>query len=400
MKDFLFKLESDNLTDKRPFLFGLQNEYEPIYLSKDKLFVYWTYSNIRELMISDKLSIAKKSPVSKNSQYNWIEAFDIKDNKERNDVLLKKALTLPTDMFVTNQEQHNDRKKEILKILKNINEKELKLMLSIKAKDIISSLDNENKIDLKQYATEFVTETMQLLIGNMDRKVIVESYSVYKYFFTHNKNHYRSLLNNQKIIFLVKKLIEKYNNNTQDGALWGEMKSHYQKNNMDFDVFIGDIIAIIGAAMESSIAAITNQMKYCFEEGFHLKNDYQNENLLTRFIHRINMLEPSANYVVRYATENFEYKGQTILTGDKFYLLIPLANRDILEKMESIPDGKSGCHFGRGRHYCIGSDIAEIEIHVALKEIIDKYKNKKVKISWKRNGNIKFRNFAELTMKY
>lgn len=399
MKDFLEKFEEDNLTENREFLFNLNPSDEPAVVSEKKLYVYWTYESVRSLMINENLSISDKIKTPINSKCTWREAFALSDIKERNATLLNKASSLTTSMFVTNFEGHNDRKKEILKILRDIDEREMKLFLSIKAKEIILNLKKEKDFDIKDYATSFVMETMQFLIGNCEKEVFEAAYTVYKYFFTFNKSAIKSLVNNQKIIFIVKKLIEKYDNDPDGNSLWSKMKVIYNEKGLSFDIFIADVIAVIGAAMESSVVGISNQLKYCFDLNYHFKEDYLDDEKITNFISQVNLLEPSVNYVVRFVSTSFTYKNIELKEGDKLFLLIPFANREALQKMGAHPDGKSGCHFGRGRHYCIGSEVAEVEMFVALREVINEFKNVKVDIICTRAPNIKFRNFTELKLR-
>lgn len=404
MNDFLKKLEADNQTEDRKFLFGLDIKDEPFFIPEKKLWIFWTYEYVRGLMIHENLSIAQSTPQKNNPHISWKEAFDLKNPSERNTILIDKAYSMTKSMFVTNSVEHNFRKKEILRILRQIDNGNMSKFLTKKAKKNIHELKLKGKssFNILEYATAIVMDTMQFLIGEIDKEVYTAAYQVYKYFFTYEKNKFKSIANNQKIIFIVKKLIAKYDE-AEDPitpSLWSEMKIHYAKEKIPFDYFIGDVVAVIGAAMESSIAAISSQIKYCFDSKYHFSNCYLDDKKLKLFINEVLLIEPSANYVVRYVKEDLEYKGHCLKKGEKLFLFIPYANKEILNRTKSIPDGKQGCQFGRGRHYCIGSEVALVEIFVALREIINEFKEVDVKLTWKRKSNIKFRNFSELELHY
>lgn len=401
MDNFLERLSSDNLTEKRPFLFGLTPEQEPVFIPEKNLYIYWTYQNVRELMISSNLSIAKKYTSNIESSINWKEAFIIENNQKRNETLINKAKSISVNMFVGSAKEHNYRKKIILDFIRDINRESSINILKGKANSLIKKHRLNNSIDLKSYASDFIIETIQYFIGNGDRKLYEAIYIVYEYYFTFNKSATKMMIHNQKVIYIVKNLISMYDSECSDkNSLWYKMQKYYSENKIHFDSFIGDIIAVIGAAMESSLSAICNQMNVCFQEKHHFKKDFENDLKFNEFINRVNILEPPANYIVRNVIEDFKFNNTTLKKGTQLFLFIPFANREVMEKMNKIPNSKQGCQFGRGRHYCIGSDIAEIEIHVALKEIIKAFQNTEVKVIGQRKSNIKFRNFENLSLQF
>jgi cytochrome P450 len=74
----------------------------------------------------------------------------------------------------------------------------------------------------------------------------------------------------------------------------------------------------------------------------------------------------------RVATEDIEYAGVTIRSGDRVYLPLPLYNLD--EKLFDSPDqvnfARHGKHitFGTGPHTCVGAALARLEFDIFLTE--------------------------------
>ena len=77
----------------------------------------------------------------------------------------------------------------------------------------------------------------------------------------------------------------------------------------------------------------------------------------------------------RTPVEDFEMHGQKIRAGESFCLLYPSANRDadVFEDPDSFrvdraPNPHVG--FGIGEHFCLGANLARLEIRVALEKLI------------------------------
>jgi cytochrome P450 family 142 subfamily A polypeptide 1 len=77
----------------------------------------------------------------------------------------------------------------------------------------------------------------------------------------------------------------------------------------------------------------------------------------------------------RTATQDTEIRGQRIRQGEKVVLLYQSANRDeaVFEEPECFRvDRKPNDHvaFGIGTHFCLGANLARLEIRIALREVL------------------------------
>jgi cytochrome P450 len=77
----------------------------------------------------------------------------------------------------------------------------------------------------------------------------------------------------------------------------------------------------------------------------------------------------------RTATRTTEVAGQTIAEGERVLLLFGSANRDpaVFPDPDSFHlDRRDGRHvaFGIGPHRCIGSNLARLELRVAVEELL------------------------------
>ena len=84
----------------------------------------------------------------------------------------------------------------------------------------------------------------------------------------------------------------------------------------------------------------------------------------------------------RTSTRDVELNGQQVLEGDRLLLLYQAANRDpaVFTDPYSFditrPDAKEHVAFGaNGRHFCLGAQLARLELQVLFEEILDRWPN-------------------------
>ncbi|WP_232835293.1 cytochrome P450 [Actinocorallia populi] len=82
--------------------------------------------------------------------------------------------------------------------------------------------------------------------------------------------------------------------------------------------------------------------------------------------------------VGRVALEDIEIDGTTIPKGDGILCLMMTANRDggVFDRPDELilsRGTRKHLGFGHGAHYCIGADLARVELEIALTKIIDRF---------------------------
>lgn len=84
----------------------------------------------------------------------------------------------------------------------------------------------------------------------------------------------------------------------------------------------------------------------------------------------------------RTATRDVELGGQQVLAGDRLLLLYQAANRDpaVFDRPYEFDitraDANEHVAFGgRGRHYCLGAQLARLELKVLFEEVLDRWPN-------------------------
>ena len=80
--------------------------------------------------------------------------------------------------------------------------------------------------------------------------------------------------------------------------------------------------------------------------------------------------------IARYATRDITLGGQVIPEGDAVLAFTPSANRDDTvfpdaDRLDVTRPAGGHLTFGHGAHYCVGAQLARMELHVALGELIN-----------------------------
>jgi cytochrome P450 len=87
---------------------------------------------------------------------------------------------------------------------------------------------------------------------------------------------------------------------------------------------------------------------------------------------------------MRYATEDVEFRGETIRRGDPVIAMLVAANHDPRQFPEPerlditrLPEGRREAHlgFGHGIHYCLGAALAREECEVAFVALARRFPN-------------------------
>lgn len=86
-------------------------------------------------------------------------------------------------------------------------------------------------------------------------------------------------------------------------------------------------------------------------------------------------LDGPVQSTVRTATENHRLAGADIAAGDSVVVVVAAANRDpsVFDEPDHFRLGRTGpapLAFGYGAHYCLGSALAQLELAVALREVL------------------------------
>jgi len=135
------------------------------------------------------------------------------------------------------------------------------------------------------------------------------------------------------------------------------------------------LVTLLVAGNETTRNALTGGMSQLIENPGEKQKLIDDPTLIPRAVEEIvRHVSPVQNFA-RTATRDTELGGRAIAKGQKILLMYPSANRDedVFEDPETFKvdrDPNPHVGFGIGNHFCLGANLARMEIRVMLEEIL------------------------------
>lgn len=135
---------------------------------------------------------------------------------------------------------------------------------------------------------------------------------------------------------------------------------------------------VAGAGNETTGRLIGWLAKVFAEHPDQRRDVFQDRSLLNRAINETLRFEPTGPHVARWMAKDFDCYGTTVPAGSAMLLLFGAANRDPRRFTDPATFNihrNDGPHltFGKGAHFCLGSNLARLEGRVALDELLNRW---------------------------
>jgi cytochrome P450 len=150
---------------------------------------------------------------------------------------------------------------------------------------------------------------------------------------------------------------------------------------LDKEIYTGEdevlrtCLMLLTAGMATTIASLNTMLIYVYDNVAYLSGIIDDALQLRRFVEEVIRVEPPLHATIRFVKEDFGHNEIHLRKNDMIKILLASANRD--EQKFEAPDtlnfsGKkdSGCTFGKGKHACIGSELAITELIVFVQELL------------------------------
>ncbi len=137
------------------------------------------------------------------------------------------------------------------------------------------------------------------------------------------------------------------------------------------------LVTLLIAGNETTRNALTGGMSQLIENPGERRKLLENRALIPKAVEEIvRHVSPVLNFA-RTATQDTELRGRKIQHGEKILLMYPSANRDadVFEDPDAFKvdrDPNPHVAFGIGNHFCLGANLARMEIRVLLEEILQR----------------------------
>ena len=176
------------------------------------------------------------------------------------------------------------------------------------------------------------------------------------------------------------KVAAKYRDNPADNL--SSKLLHYEVDGEKLSEleFCAFFLLLCVAGNETTRTVTTNGMKLLIAHPDQLRRLVDDPSLIASAVEEILRYDPAVHHFRRTAMADTEIRGKKIKKGDKLILWYPSVNRD--EEVFEDPDRfdiarypNDHLAFGIGEHFCIGANLARLELNVIFEEVIPRLQN-------------------------
>jgi cytochrome P450 len=143
-------------------------------------------------------------------------------------------------------------------------------------------------------------------------------------------------------------------------------------SDLDYNSFF---LLLVIAGNETTRTVTTHGMRLLMEHPEQRARLIQNPSLIPSAVEEILRYSPAVHYFRRTVTRDTEIRGVKIREGDKVTMWYPSANRDEgffpdPDRFDVARSPNEHLAFGIGEHYCLGANLARLELTVMFEEIL------------------------------
>ena len=140
------------------------------------------------------------------------------------------------------------------------------------------------------------------------------------------------------------------------------------------DELIMLLVILLVAGNETTRNALSGGMQLLIENPAERQKLIDDPKRIPAAVEEMVRLVSPVHSFARTATRDTELRGRTIREGDRVLMLYPSANRDadVFEDPDAFRVERNPTHlgFGLGPHFCLGANLARMEMRVAFEELL------------------------------
>jgi cholest-4-en-3-one 26-monooxygenase len=169
-------------------------------------------------------------------------------------------------------------------------------------------------------------------------------------------------------------LAERYKTDPQDNLTNVLLRGEVDGENLNQLEFCSFFLLLCIAGNETTRTVTTNGWKLLMDHPDQLELLVREPARVPAAVEEILRFDPAVHYFRRTATEDTEIRGRRIRRGDKVVIWYPSANRDEdvfpePDRFDVTREENEHLAFGIGEHYCLGANLARLELNVIFEEL-------------------------------
>ncbi len=182
-------------------------------------------------------------------------------------------------------------------------------------------------------------------------------------------------------IRFVRDLIARKRKNPGDDILTGLIEAEEDGEHLTEDEIVAMTFLLVVAGFETTVHAIANGVLALLDTPDQLKRLREDPALIDPAVEEmLRHRGPIHGTKMNYATEDVELHGVTIPKGTPVIPMLGAANHDprVFDDPETFDIGRTPNHhlaFGQGAHFCLGAQLARMEIKVAVQALLERSPN-------------------------
>ncbi len=176
------------------------------------------------------------------------------------------------------------------------------------------------------------------------------------------------------------KLAEKYRKDPAENLTTALLLHEIDGEKLNEIEYCSFFLLLLVAGNETTRTVTTNGMKALLDHPDQLRRLAANPALVPQAVEEFVRFDPAVHYFRRTTTEDTELRGRKIKKGEKVVMWYPSANRDedVFEDPDRFDVGRENNQhlaFGIGEHFCLGANLARLELVVIFEEMLKRLKN-------------------------
>ena len=176
------------------------------------------------------------------------------------------------------------------------------------------------------------------------------------------------------------KVAELYRDDPQDNLTSNLLHREVNGEKLSEIEYSAFFLLLCVAGNETTRTVTTNGMRLLIEHPDQLQRLVDDPSLIPSAVEEILRFEPAVHHFRRTATQDTEIRGRKIKEDDPILIWYPAANRDeeVFKDSERFDVGRNPnehLSFGIGEHFCLGANLARLELNAIFDEMIPRIRN-------------------------